>query len=165
MAPFLANLAQQIDTSLNQDDSVLEEDNDAVFLATFGVLAGGGILVSGTLLILSGIFRLTDLASFLPFEVISGFFSAVGILTWTLAVTIDTGGLSIGKIIASNDLETIKSAALHHLPSISIAIVMKYLGPKNPFYVIMVALGSILLFYTSLWVTAVTLDEAREQGW
>ena len=161
----MANLAQQIDNVLSKDESIHPDDNDSIFLATFGVLSGIGILLSGSLLMLSGVFRLTDLASFLPFEVISGFFSAVGILTWTLAVTIDSGGLTVGKIIASADPEQLKLVAMHHFPSIIIAAIMKYLGPKNPFYVILVVVAAIAMFYAALFATGTSMDEARDQGW
>jgi SulP family sulfate permease len=165
LAPFLAKLALKVDTALAKDDTISDEDNDAVFMATFSVLAGIGICFSGTLLSLSGVFRLANLGSFLPFPVICGFFSAVGILTWTLAVTVDTGGGSIGNILTSGDPDLLLFTAIHHIPSIVVASIMKYLGPKNPFFVVMVVIGTIGLFYAVMLGTGVSLEEAKDMGW
>lgn len=57
------------------------------------------------------------------------------------------------------------TAFFHHLPTVIVASVMKYLGPKNPFYVIMVVFFTIGLFYVVMFVTGVSLDDAREMGW
>lgn len=165
LAPFLANLALIIDEALSNDASVSPENNDAVFLATFGVLAGVGICFSGLLLSLSGVFKLANLGSFLPFPVICGFFAAVGILTWTLAITVDTGGKTIGYILKSGDPQLMLFTLVHHAPSVAIASIMKYLGPKNPFFVVMVVLGSISLFYVTIFTMGVSFAEAREMGW
>ena len=108
---------------------------------------------------------MANLGSFLPFPVICGFFSAVGILTWTLAVTVDTGGKTIGFILKSGDPQLIMFTIMHHVPSVFVASVMKYLGPKNPFFVVMVVFCTIGLFYTVLFVKGISMDEAREMGW
>jgi hypothetical protein len=165
LAPFLANLAVKVDQALANDDSVSDEDNDTIFLATFGVLSSIGICFSAALLVLSSVFKLANLGSFLPFPVICGFFSAVGIMTWILAVTVDTGGKSIGTILFSGDTELMLFALVHHLPGVVVASLMKYLGPKNPFYVIMVVFSTIGLFYAVMFATGVSLDEAKEMGW
>jgi hypothetical protein len=165
LAPFLANLALIVDTALANDDNVTRSENDAIFLATFGVLSAIGICFSGLLLVLAGLFKLANLGSFLPFPVICGFFAAVGILTWTLAVTVDTGGKSIGKILFSGDSELFSHFLIHHTPTVIIAVVMKYLGPKNPFYVIMVVICTIVSFYIIMIATGMSLEDAIEEGW
>lgn len=100
---------------------------------------------------------------------ICGFFSAVGILTWTLAFNVDTGGTSIGEIVldiaTGGETSVVKQALCHHLPSVVIASAMKYWGPKNPFYVVLVVLSSIALFYIVLFLTGTSLVQAKEQGW
>jgi SulP family sulfate permease len=117
------------------------------------------------LLALSGVFKLANLGSFLPFPVICGFFSAVGILTWTLAITVDTGGKTIGYIIKSGDPELVMFTIVHHIPTVLVASVMKYLGPKNPFFVVMVVFATIGLFYGVMFIKGVSLEEAIEMGW
>ena len=164
LAPFFAHLGVIVDQTLHDDDTVTMHDNDRTFLATFGVLCGIGICFSGSLLVLASVFKLANLGSFLPFPVICGFFAAVGVLTWTLSVTIDAGQ-PVGAIIFSGDLELISYAILHHIPGVVIAIFMKYLGPKHPFYVIMVALCAVGSFYFVMFLTGTSFEEAREQGW
>lgn len=165
LAPFLANLAVVVDEALSRDTSIKPEDNDQVFLATFGLLASIGICFSGTLLALSGVFKLANLGSFLPFPVICGFFSAVGILTWTLAITVDTGGKTVGFIIKSGDPQLVFFTIVHHAPTVLVASIMKYLGPKNPFYVVMVVFATIGIFYGVMFVKGVSLEEAIKMGW
>ena len=154
-----------VDQTLANDDSVTKEDNDAVFLATFGVLTAIGIALSASLLVAASIFKLANLGSFLPFPVICGFFAAVGILTWTLAVNVDTGGISIGKILTSRDPDLVIYALIHHIPTLIVAGFMKYLGPKNPFFVVMVVFVTIALFYIYMLVSSTSFDEMTKQGW
>lgn len=178
-APLLAHLAVIVESQLafnnsndnNNSNSIMSNHNnhDRVFLATFGILAALGIAISALLLTLASVFRLANLGSFLPFPVICGFFSAVGILTWTLAFNVDTGGTSIGEIVldiaTGSETSVVKQALCHHLPSVVIASAMKYWGPKNPFYVVLVVLSSIALFYIVLFLTGTSLVQAKEQGW
>lgn len=165
LAPFLAHLALIVDQTLADDVNVPESENDTIFLATFSVLSAIGICFSGLLLGLASAFKLANLGSFLPFSVICGFFAAVGVLTWTLAVAVDTGGKSIGTIIFSGDMELVSYALMHHIPGVVIAAAMKYLGPKHPFYVIVVSVVSIGLFYAIMFAMGLSLEEAKEQGW
>lgn len=165
LAPFLANLAVIVDEALSKDERVSTEDNDTVFLTTFGLLTAIGICFSGTLLALSGVFKLANLGSFLPYPVICGFFSAVGILMWMLAITVDTGGKSLGFIIKSGDPQLIFFTITHHIPTLAVASIMKYLGPMHPFFVVMVVFGTIGTFYGVMFVSGVSLEEAKAMGW
>jgi hypothetical protein len=165
LAPFLANLAAIVDETLSADPKVTSEENDVMFLTTFGVLTAIGLLWSGTLLTLAGVFQLANMGSYLPFPVICGFFSAVGILIWTLAVSVDTGGLKIGHILFSGDWELFQFFVIHHTPTVIVAVIMKYLGPKNPFFVIMVVFATIGSAYIIMFVCGVSLDEAKDMGW
>ena len=45
------------------------------------------------------------------------------------------------------------------------AVIMKYLGPKNPFYVVVVVFATIASVYAVLFATGTSLEEARDQGW
>ena len=165
LAPFLAHLAVIVDQTLANDPNVSKEENDTIFLGTFAILSAIGICFSGLLLLLSSVFRLANLGSFLPFPVICGFFAAVGILTWTLAVAVDTGGKSIGTILSSGDMGLVGYALLHHIPGVMIAAVMKYMGPRNPFYVIMIVICSVGVFYLVMFSMGVSLEEAKDNGW
>jgi hypothetical protein len=165
LAPFLAKLALSVDQTLAEDINITKEENDAAFLASFGVLTAIGTCISSCLLLAASIFKLANLGSYLPFPVICGFFSAVGILTWTLAINVDTGGTSIGTILTSGDVDLIRHAMIHHIPTLIVAGFMKYLGPKNPFFVCLVVVVTVAFFYLFMLITGTTLDEMKEQGW
>lgn len=165
LAPFLAGLAVIVDQTLAEDASVRKEENDAVFLATFGVLTAIGMSLSACLLVAASAFKLANLGSFLPFPVICGFFAAVGILTWTLAVNVDTGGKSIGAVLLGGDTDLMLYALIHHVPTLIVAGFMKYLGPKNPFFVVTVVFATIGLFYVFMFATGTSLDDMKEAGW
>jgi len=84
LAPLLAGIAISIDEDLHNNAALLDltdDENDQVFLATFGVLAFVGMALAGCLLILAGVFKLANLGAYLPFPVLCGFFTAVGIST------------------------------------------------------------------------------------
>jgi len=165
LAPFLAKLALIVDQALANDSAVTEKENDAVFLASFGMLTAIGMASSACFILAASVFKLANLGSFLPFPVICGFFSAVGILTWTSAINVDTGGKTIGVILTSGDFGLIRYALIHHIPTIVVAGFMKYLGPKNPFFVGAVVIVTVVLFYLFMFVTGTTLQEMKEEGW
>eukprot|EP00531_Pseudo-nitzschia_arenysensis_P017252 CAMPEP_0116130000 /NCGR_PEP_ID=MMETSP0329-20121206/8223_1 /TAXON_ID=697910 /ORGANISM="Pseudo-nitzschia arenysensis, Strain B593" /LENGTH=1118 /DNA_ID=CAMNT_0003624303 /DNA_START=154 /DNA_END=3510 /DNA_ORIENTATION=+ len=165
LASFLAKLALIVDQTLADDPDITEEENDAVFLASFGILFAIGVAMSACLILAAGVFRLANLGSFLPFPVICGFFSAVGISTWMLAINVDTGGQTIGKIIHSHDGELVRYTLLHHIPTIIVAGFMKFLGPKNPVYVCLVVAVTMAIFYIFMFVTGTTLEEMKQDGW
>jgi Sulfate permease family len=164
-APFLANLADIVDETLFLDPSVSKEDNDQIFLATFTFLASMSIFLSGTLLVLASVFKLANLGAFLPFPVLCGFFSAVGVLMWTMAFKVDTGGVTIGHVLGSGDSALVLHSMVHHAPSIAVAAIMKYLGPKNPLYVVMLVFSTIGLFFITMLTFGISLDEMIEKKW
>ena len=150
-APFFARMGQIVDESLYEeygnDPSVGQEEREVIFLTTFTLLVSLSLAIAGLLLATASVFKLADLASFLPTSVISGFFSAVGVMMWTLAVKVDTNGLTVQHIVGSRDVSVIGHALLHHLPSVAIASTMKYLGPKHPFWVAGIVLATIAAFH------------------
>lgn len=162
-APFLASIAILVKNTI-QNDSSLGQDSDQVFLASFTFLACIAIVLAGVILALSGVFRLANLGSFLPYPVIAGFFAAVGVLTWSLAFKIDTQ-MGLGQVLFSGDATIIRGTLLHHSPSFILAGLMKFLGPLNPFYVISVVVSSIALFYVVLALLGMSMAEAVEEKW
>ena len=42
---------------------------------------------------------------------------------------------------------------------------MFLVGPKHPFYVILLIILTLLGFYTTMWITGTSLEEAQEQQW
>ena len=162
-APFLASIAVLVDEALHNDPNVGPDDDD-IFLSTFTFLACLAILLAGSLMALAGVFRLANLGSFLPFSVLAGFFAAVGVLTWTLALKVDTQ-MSVSQIVFSGDWKVVKYALLHHAPSFIIASLMKYLGRYSPFYVIGLVLSSIFIFYACMFSLGMSMETAIEEKW
>ncbi|KAL7550719.1 hypothetical protein ACHAWF_013954 [Thalassiosira exigua] len=84
MAPFLGQMAADVDEILVQlrvdgghvDDEYDDDDDASAFLATFVALNACGMLLSGILCALSNRVKLADAAGYLPYPVLSGFFSA-----------------------------------------------------------------------------------------
>jgi MFS superfamily sulfate permease-like transporter len=165
LAPFMAHLANIIDDTLEADESVEGQDEDQVFVATLAVLSGIGMIFSGTLLVMASKFKLANLGSYLPFPVLCGFFSAVGLLMWSLAFAVDNNGKSVHAVFTSGDMGLIGNSLLHHLPSLLIAICMKWLGPLNPFLVSALVVCTVVVFYLVMAITGMSLEEAREEEW
>jgi len=94
-----------------------------------------------------------------------GFFAAVGILTWHLGFVVDTSGKTFHYVFFSGDTDLILHALTHHVPGVIVAVIMKYLGPKNPFYVVAVLFATIGFVYLVLFATGSSLEEARAMGW
>lgn len=181
-APFLAKIAVIVDETLNHDHLTLSHksstsslsatattavDNtqDDYFWGTFTVLASLALVGSGTLILLSSMFKLVNLGAFLPSAVLSGFFTAVGVLTWTLGFQVDSGGHSIGSVIGSGDTTLMMHSLVHHLPSVLVASVMRYLGPKHPFGVVLCIFATVGLFYLWMLVFGVSMQDMVELGW
>jgi hypothetical protein len=68
-------------------------------------------------------------------------------------------------VFFSGDTSLMLYALMHHLPGVIVAVTMKYLGPKNPFYIVVVLFSTVAMVYIVLFATGTTLDEAREMGW
>lgn len=164
LAPMLSEITRIVDEDLSTL-SLSDSENDEMFLSTFAFIAFIAMGLSGCLLVAAGVFRLANLGAFLPFPVLCGFFSAVGILTWHLGFLVDTSGKSFKAVFFSGDTSVILHALLHHIPGVIVAVIMKYLGPKNPFYVVALVFATVASVYGALFVTGTSLEEARDQGW
>lgn len=164
LAPFLASAAAKVDQAL-ADDGLSGATSNAVFFASYTVLAAIGMLSAGTLLLLAATFKLANLGTFLPYSVLCGFFSAVGVLLWALSFSVDTNGLTWQHVFFSGDTELILNSLLHHLPSLVVGILMNILGPKHPFYVILLIIITVTVFYTTMFFTGMSSEEAQEEKW
>lgn len=164
-APFLAKIAVIIDEELFQDPAVSDAENDQVFLGTFSFLASLSLFLSGSMMVSASVFKLANLGAFLPFPVLCGFFTAAGCLTWTLAFKVDTNGLTVSQVFLSGDSDLILMSLAHHAPSVVVAAIMKYMGPKHPVYVVMSVLSTIALFYITMFIFGISMDEMIERNW
>ena len=126
MAPFLAQIAVDVDEALVRmrppqwgggggGDAEYDDDDDAAaFLATFAALNALGMILVGLLCALAGSVRLANLAGFLPFPVLCGFFSSVGLSIWLSAFKVDAG-TTVGRALANG---TIVEKLGRHVPSV-----------------------------------------------
>jgi MFS superfamily sulfate permease-like transporter len=175
VAPFLARIAERIDTILQSDDSVntTEEDEDRIFLATLGFVVAASMVASGILCVLAGRFKVANLGAFLPYSVLCGFFATIGILMWSLGFHVDTGlkftdaihSAGAGDANDSDAPPLWQFAALHHAPSFAIGVLMHLVGPAHPLYVIGLVVVTVAGSYGVLWLTNTTLEQAAHQGW
>ena len=161
LAPFLAQLSETIDHVLWENGL---ENHDTVFLATFGAVTGVGFLLSGSLCILAARIKVVNLGAFLPYSVLCGFFTTIGILMWTLGFSVDVG-MKVGQVITSRDPAIISNALLHHGPSFLVGLVMHLIGSRHPTLVILLVGLTVVGSYVILWLTGTTLEHAQELGW
>jgi MFS superfamily sulfate permease-like transporter len=163
MAPYLGKMASDIDevlVRLRGDDSV---DDTAAFIATFVALNAFGMMLSAFFCLLAARVKLANLASFLPYPVLAGFFSSVGISVWMCAFKVDTGQ-TIQSVIGSGDVTLLLTKLGRNLPSFVAGVALYLLGPKNPAYLIGIILGTVVLAYATMLVTDTSLQEAQELG-
>lgn len=148
---------------MQSDDSQAEHGDMEIFLATFVALNAFAMLLSGLLCILASKVKLANLASFLPYPVLCGFFSSVGISVWMSAFKVDTG-VGVQKVLASGDFGHILNEFGRHLPSLFAGAALYKYGPQKIGYLIGIIAATVILAYTALVVTNHTLEEAQEMG-
>ena len=135
-----------------------------MFLATFVALNASGMLLSGLLCILACKVKLANLAGFLPYPVLCGFFSSVGISVWMSSFKVDTG-MTVPKVISSRDWGLIQAEFTRHAPSLVAGTALYNFGPKNIWYLIAIISSTVCVGYFALFVTNHSLEEAQEMGY
>jgi MFS superfamily sulfate permease-like transporter len=185
LAPFLAEAAAIIDKTIMEDwrsgvltNSNENENDDELFLTelwfgSFALVVSFGMFAAGSLLILASRVKLANLGTYLPYGVLCGFFSSVGILMWKLAIVIDTPTISSrsGEDGEQEEEEDFRHhyhwtiLLLHHLPSLVVGIAMNRLGPKHPFFVTGLIILTVVVFYLVMLVLGISLEDAQANGW
>ena len=173
LAPFLAEAARVVDQSISQDFEATSGDDGQqqmtlqLWFGSFAVLTAIGMALAGSFLLLAATFKLANLGTFLPYSVLCGFFSAVGVLLWALAFSVDMSGQTWQQVFFSEATSAalVMKALAHHLPSLAVGILMNRLGPKNPFFVILLIVLTTCLFYVVMLITGTSLEEAQEAQW
>lgn len=189
LAPFLADIATTVDTTLYEQslsssstsrsgsnvtatylsgsDSTADEAekySDGAFLATYAFILSIGLLLTAIVNFLGFHVKLANIGEYLPYPVLCGFFSTVGVTLWTLAIAIDTGK-SIQHIVSSRNWELLQYALYHHLPSALMGILMFIFGPSNKLFVIALVLTAIIGSYAVMFVFHIPLEHAQENNW
>mmetsp|Transcript_16617 Transcript_16617/g.35906 ORF Transcript_16617/g.35906 Transcript_16617/m.35906 type:complete len:1197 (-) Transcript_16617:138-3728(-) len=162
MAPFLAQMAVDIDEVLVQlQDDHDSGDDSGAFLATFVALNAFGTLFSGLLCVLAGKVKLANLAGFLPYPVLCGFFSSVGISVWMSAFKVDTG-VTIQKAISSGSGMSLLMNFARHAPSFIAGAALYVLGPRGPHFLLGIIVSTITFAYLTMLLTHTSLEEAQD---
>ena len=168
LAPFLANLAVEVDGVLDrhyQDEQRQQRGDDTtVFLTLWGILCSLAFFLSGGLCLLAAHFKLANVGAFLPYSVLCGFFTTIGILLWSLGVSVDTG-LKLGDLVTNGSFQLWTYALLHHSPSFFIGVLMHILAKYNRLLVIWLVLATVAGSYVVLWMTGISLKQAQEAHW
>ncbi len=161
-APFLVEMANIVDDMLYANGM---EDDENLFMTTFCVLSGLGLIFTGLFLFIGTKVKLANLGAFLPYPVLAGFFSTVGFLGWTLAFSVDTGK-NIGEVVTDANWEETKRCLLHHIPSVVVggSISVFVSGPRKSLTPLFV-LGTIPIVFMIMFFTGTSMDGARELGW
>uniref|UniRef100_A0A7S3Q242 STAS domain-containing protein n=1 Tax=Chaetoceros debilis TaxID=122233 RepID=A0A7S3Q242_9STRA len=162
-APFFSQMAAVVDRCLTEAGIVNEED-DIVFLTTFGVLSAISLIMTGLLVVLGTKIKLVNLSAFLPYPVMCGFFSGVGVLLWTLSFLVDTGA-NVWSVLFHGGMTEIIRCSKHHVGSLIVGASMFAVGKVNSAMSPLVSLVPIVLVYSAMYIFGVSLQEARNDGW
>lgn len=171
--PFLAQQSIIVDEMLHE---VGMEDDDDIFFTTVFVLSGLSLIFSGLLILLATRIKIANIGAYLPFPVLCGFFTSIGLLSWTFAFSVDTSSntlgdffLGSGTAMGSDKLlsgwEFRKSCLIHHIPTLIVGAFINYIGQKNRILVPLLCMGTVLLAYVFMFLMHVSLEEARDAGW
>lgn len=161
LAPLLAPMAITVDNYLFK----LGISSTEVFLATFATLSGLGLMMASILIFLASRYKIFNLGSYLPYPVLCGFFSTMGVSLWFMAFAVDTNGKTVFQVFGSGNWTLIGDSLMHHLPSLCCGILMKWLGPKHPLAVSSLNVFVVVAAYVMLWTTGTTLVQAADKGW
>lgn len=162
LAPFLAVMASQVDDVLAKYNL---HNDDTIFFATFGGLVMTAMLLGGILCVLAARIKLANLGNFLPYPVLTGFFSTVGVLIWMLGFSVDSNGIPVSQVVTSGNAQLIQTALSHHLPSLTAGILMHVTSKRHPFFVLFWLVMTVIVFYLGLVVSGTSLQSARNHHW
>ena len=171
LAPFLAEMGSIVDSSMYEQSHRTgeaavspEKYSDAAFLTTYTFLVGIGLTLTALGTFLATHVKLANIGEYLPYAVLCGFFSTVGVTLWTLAISVDTG-LQIQTILFSKNWDIASTSLIHHLPSALIGTVMYECGPRNPLLVPFLALSVVAVSHLAMFLCNVSLEEAQRNNW
>ena len=161
LAPFMTQISNSVHTSLRQQGL---SDDIETFLATFFVLNAVGLLTTALANVAASKFKLANLGSYLPYSVICGFFSYVGLTLWMLAIAVDTGH-TWDVVLFSGDGALFKKALVHHIPGVVVGVCMRFFGQIFPPLTPLAVLFTIGAGYVIMYSTGTTFEAAVAEGW
>jgi len=154
-AVIIAAMAASISTELGATPEI-------VFPTVVASITVASLLTGGTFLAL-GWFRLGNLIRYIPYPVIGGFLAGTGWLVASGAMKTMNG---IPLKMANLGQFSQSDALLRWAPGVIFGLVLLLLVRRFKHYLItpLMILGAILLFYTILWATGTTIEQATQLG-
>lgn len=157
-AAILAVMAAAITASLAAQGAA-----DAAF-PTVVVAMAAATLLTGLCMVVLGRFRLGNLIRYLPYPVIGGFLAGTGGLLAHGSFAITLGQpLTLGSAPALFQPEMLA----RWLPAVALGTLLVVVNRRRSNLLLLPALllGSVLLFYLTLWLLNVSPAEAQARGW
>ncbi|MBD2462003.1 cyclic nucleotide-binding domain-containing protein [Oscillatoria sp. FACHB-1407] len=148
-------------TSIHQ--SMVGASSEAILITILFTIALATLLSGGILLVL-GSLKVGELVRFIPYPVIGGFIAGTG---WLLA----QGSIQVMTDVALDlaNLPTLlqPDRLLYWLPGVGFAIALLLISRRSDRPWVMPAgiFGAVGLFYLALWITQMSIPEARVAGW
>ena len=171
LAPFMADTAAIVDNTMYEqsqrtgENAVSQEKyEDVAFLTTYTLLIGIGLSLTTLLNFLGSRVKLANIGEYLPYPVLCGFFSTVGVTLWTLAIAVDAGK-TVQQIMFSKSWDLVKISFIHHLPSALIGSIMYTFGSRNRLLVTFMALTIIFVSHAVLFFSNISLEQAQRNNW
>ncbi len=134
----------------------------AIFSVAAAIFAA--TIITGAVLATLGTFKLGSLIRFIPYPVICGFLASVGWLLLLGSLKTMTGAAV--TFATAPDLFK-PDRIVHWLPGLAFALTAFVLLPRIKHYAVMPLLivATVLIFYTALFASGASLDEARHARW
>lgn len=153
-----AILASEIVTDLQGSVSPSE-----MLMTVLGAIALSSIC-TGLFLFALGRFKLGSKIRFIPYPVVGGFMAGTGWLLVSGSVQITT---DISLTFTNLSTLVQGDSLLHWGAAFVVALILLIISSRYQHYLVMpgTLLGLIALFYSTVWLTGISLEEAREQGW
>jgi len=161
-APFFYSMAAIVDQDLVE---IGKADDDILFLNTFCLLSSMSLILTGALIVIGTKIKIANLASFLPYPVMSGFFTAIGFLCWTLSFSVDTSGKNVWSVLFSGNLHLILTCMKHHIGSLITGFLLSVFGKRNSLYIPLLLILPSVIVYSTMSLRKMTLEQARNDGW
>ena len=162
LSAMASDIAYKLIGNRDENDNVTLEETESVLSTTLFVLAISTAIL-GVLLIIVSKLKLASLVQYLPMPVIGGYLAFIGFYCGLAGLTMMAGTSTLIEAFTYGSGERVKLM----LPGLVIGITMYLVlrQVRSPF-VLPISLAVILIgFYTVMFITGTSFEDAREQGW
>lgn len=156
-APIIAGLAAGIAVTMQG------QSPEAIGATVIAAILAASIFI-GVVLYVIGKAKLGGMARYIPYPVMGGFFAGLGFLLLKGGIFV-----SLGSLVDPNDLSSFASAEvlLHLAPAVAFAVLYYIAENRIKHWLLMPAflVGTVTLFYLSVFLSGHTLADASAGGW